>query len=605
MQRAGGFQIFLRSNDSMDVYPDNKISHFINKLQSPLYFRGAEYAVGLRSIGYHKSWLNLGGRDEIRVFVQLDLRASAEGSNIHSFITDFKFPQGYYKSQLHLFRTLLYFCPPIAGIPLKDILTIRFREKTNKLVFSLSKRRKSPHVRLSISAVDTTHPANPSTQRFAEMLSMDMAREKVVAMVNPRGTPYYYIASHTIMKEGGRSIKQSPEFFPEYGSFFILAPSLVDSSQMGDTSVPLLAHVPVRNRGSYGDYIHYEIDHILYHKCSEQLIPTIEIQVQDVDGKLVEFRDYVGPFVVCLDFQRLDTPQLTLSSFVERMEFYEQRYVYCNSTANLNTHPNNLAYNFRNTLISPIVANGDWEVAVTDVSYTRPSPSVDKECNGVIYLFEKGVDGVRTVYFRIPPRRYRTIDDIVNEWNNHKVSVEGENRLLKEFCEMQFLSGPGRLAVKPVQQDGYSLQTLQVNANLGNITPEFALFTGLIANVEDSAIFHFTMTDSKDNVFLFPAPPDMQQHTFNIWLTSVGLVEETQVGSQNLELLDVLPVQGDFNTKVHYTYARPHYRRVLPNINSVREVSISLRNSLGDFIDIPDPTSPVMVGLHFRKRVDG
>ena len=55
----GDFYICLPSNSSMDVYPENKPSHFYTKLPRDIDLGGKEYEVGLSEIIFTNSYVNV------------------------------------------------------------------------------------------------------------------------------------------------------------------------------------------------------------------------------------------------------------------------------------------------------------------------------------------------------------------------------------------------------------------------------------------------------------------------------------------------------------------------------------------------------------------
>ena len=127
----------------------------------------------------------------------------------------------------------------------------------------------------------------------------------------------------------------------------------------------------------------------------------------------------------------------------------------------------------------------------------------------------------------------------------------------------------------------------------------FGLFAGAIVNPERHEE-HTLNLSIRNNSVLLRAPPDMQNSTFNLWITAPDLVGTTRVGSVLMPLIDVLPLQGDFNSKVQYSYKYPNYKP-LSKSTDLSDITIEIKNSLGALAYL-DNDSQVWILLHFRRK---
>merc|ERR1711894_692039 len=123
------------------------------------------------------------------------------------------------------------------------------------------------------------------------------------------------------------------------------------------------------------DYLHLELVNPMKVRVLPSRISDISIRVEDDVGRLVQFQDFVGPFVLCLLFEPRDSLALELRS--KFFDIANQHYVCLSSDSSLGLYPQNKPYKFVGQLIKPILLQGgDWEIAVCDLRYKRPYAEV-------------------------------------------------------------------------------------------------------------------------------------------------------------------------------------------------------------------------------------
>ena len=84
------------------------------------------------------------------------------------------------------------------------------------------------------------------------------------------------------------------------------------------------------------------------------------------------------------------------------------------SNSSFDCYPNNTLSSFTNFLPQQISLDGEWEVAITELSY----PSLyQNRTEGNFYLDEATPDTKPSDYYTLDPGLYPSISEIVNEMN--------------------------------------------------------------------------------------------------------------------------------------------------------------------------------------------
>ena len=85
------------------------------------------------------------------------------------------------------------------------------------------------------------------------------------------------------------------------------------------------------------------------------------------------------------------------------------------SNASLDCYPNNTLSSFKNFLTEQINLDGEWEVAITELSYPSLYQNITE--GRFFYLYESTPDKKTSDYYTLDPGLYPSISDIVNEMN--------------------------------------------------------------------------------------------------------------------------------------------------------------------------------------------
>ena len=590
----------------MDIYRENTISNFVNHLASSIYLQG-EYKLGVRSVGYHKSWGNIRSQNGVLIAIHLKPRNLNHSPGLETFV----FPEGYYKSIHQIFESLFFLSPRVKGISLSDLISYTYDEGARRIRVTMKQKYSDTYQSLQILVLNQESEAqdNIGASTLSDMLGMVKA------------TPHTTLRSYTtydnpfaskpldkqvvgVMEVGYKKFfrnKTMTNFANEYDTFLFYAPNLIASTQMKDTTAPLLAVLPVGNKGRDNEYLHYEIENVTWHRCILQLITDIGIRVEDVNQHLIAFNHYVGPVVLGLRFEPMNSINLELASFSNRLVSYEQHYVYLISDSSRDRYPRNKPESFTNHLISPLMLSNSWEVGICQVTYSRPFHPDQSTTQVMIKAFFKN-GASRQIFIDITEEFYFSKESLANCWNSTMIDLNEHVQQipLEEICSMKYLNGPSRFALCMNNQDKYNLLIMQVHFtphNASNVG--FGLFAGAIVNPERHEE-HTLNLSIRNNSVLLRAPPDMQNSTFNLWITAPDLVGTTRVGSVLMPLIDVLPLQGDFNSKVQYSYKYPNYKP-LSKSTDLSDITIEIKNSLGALAYL-DNDSQVWILLHFRRK---
>ena len=85
------------------------------------------------------------------------------------------------------------------------------------------------------------------------------------------------------------------------------------------------------------------------------------------------------------------------------------------SNASFDCYPNNTLSSFTNFLPQQIKIDGEWEVAITELSYFSLYQNITE--GKLFYLDEATPDTKPSDYYTLDPGLYPSISDIVNEMN--------------------------------------------------------------------------------------------------------------------------------------------------------------------------------------------
>ena len=108
------------------------------------------------------------------------------------------------------------------------------------------------------------------------------------------------------------------------------------------------------------------------------------------------------------------------------------------SNASFDCYPNNTLSSFTNFLPEQINLDGEWEVAITELSY--PSLYQNITDGKFFYLDEATPDTKPSDYYTLDPGLYPSISDIVNEMNKKFRNVKNMKKHQSRYTLTKLLS---------------------------------------------------------------------------------------------------------------------------------------------------------------------
>ena len=233
------FYITLPSDSSLNFFPENKISHYITRLPSPIELKG-DWEVGLVEFIFPHTWHNVNSKN------------NTIGFNIDDLYVGHHISEGYYHS-------------------VSDILeAIALEGEENKVSFRYSPASKRVRITLKNGARVCLKDG------LAQMLGFE--------------------PTNIQSDDHGEIVVESPYIADPSADYRVLMvyTNIVESQIVGDVLAPLLRIVNIS--GQHGETIcaQYERPHYLPINC--KFIDSIEIAIRKHSGELVPFergRSYV------------------------------------------------------------------------------------------------------------------------------------------------------------------------------------------------------------------------------------------------------------------------------------------------------------------------
>lgn len=245
------FYVTLPSDSSLKYFPDNKTSHFVSRLLSPIDLKG-EWEVGLTEFIYPHMWTNvLEGRNEYRY----DL-----GDGVFKRI---KIPSGYYESAVDIIKS------------------INYQNFQDKISFSFNKHTRKVKINLKPSARVELLPG------LAECLGFEPGE-----IVNDE-----YPTRESPSKTFESPFTADPNF--DFKLLYIYN-DLVDPQIVGDTIAPLLRVTTVKGRDA--EMQHEMFDRPHYIPVCRKNFQMVETVIRTHTGRLVSFDR--GNLIVKLHFRQ-------------------------------------------------------------------------------------------------------------------------------------------------------------------------------------------------------------------------------------------------------------------------------------------------------------
>ena len=246
----GDFYICLPSNSSMDVYPENKPSHFYTKLPRDIDLGGKEYEVGLSEIIFTNSYVNVEG---LSLGLGIQPKDDGEWVSLH-------LDTGLYESTEELITSL------------NNLIKDQYGSGKNRIKFFFNKATK----RASMKVADKDTKVSLSSD-LANLLHLD----RVI-----------YKGTHKYLGSGPVDIHEDTYTIYAYCD-------LVEHRHVGDVMAPLLRIIPTINKSADVIDIIYENPH--YIPLARRHFNSIEIRLATDKGKELVFES--GKTVLTLHFR--------------------------------------------------------------------------------------------------------------------------------------------------------------------------------------------------------------------------------------------------------------------------------------------------------------
>ena len=236
-------------------------------------------------------------------------------------------------------------------------------------------------------------------------------------------------------------------------------------------------------------------------------------------------------------------------------------YVTLPSNSSMDTHPNNTLSHFFVNLPTPLSFEGDWEVALAEVTYPHRWLNV---MEGNLLACSAEDENMRFHFHRVPEGYYPTVEELLR---NFEPPIEHGG--LVRMRHNKFIQ---KVIVKTNDR-----ATLKFLGHLANLL-----------GFDDGTVVRGT-AKSKRVVDVRPF--------YSLFIYS-NIVEYHTVGDTRAPLLRIINVDGQYGETVTKIYDSPHYMPLKHKLMDMIEIDI--RDDTGK--PIPFVTGRVIVKLHFRRK---
>jgi len=265
------FHVTLPSNSSMNYYPDNKITRYVTRLQTPISLTG-EWEVALVEISYPRSWFTV-SQEGCKFLVSWWEKNETSPNGMNLFI-EVQIPYGYYNE-----------VEDIVG-EMNNAIAKKMVEAHVKIVDTLKIKfdRIKRHVVISLP--------NPGYIVLGKQLATILGFSETLNHCNNlKGC--LITGDMTCDIRGGI-----------HGIYVYC--DVLENVPVGDTLAPLLRIVDVD--GHNGDTVCKSFNHPRYVPVQKKEFDSIEIDIRDDTGAPMSFEN--GKLVVTLHFKRVSNPYL-------------------------------------------------------------------------------------------------------------------------------------------------------------------------------------------------------------------------------------------------------------------------------------------------------
>lgn len=254
IMNAGEFMVVMPSNASADVFPDNTTSSYKIMLQRPLPCAEGKWCVGLTEIMYPAKW---------KTIVNGTVAIKYLGRPGTAQITKFQITDGIY-----------------------DNITMLLKEIDNNFAkYPLLEQR----VRLAYNSI------SKSVSLFvAQGVSIQFSQNILNILGFKREADEYFTT-------GTYRASMSVDIMEGFSALFLYT-NIVATTLVGDSEVPLLRVVPLKQSRANQSHIFQSFQHIQYQPVTTSQTDVIEINIRRDNGVLVPFSN--GKVVITLHFKK-------------------------------------------------------------------------------------------------------------------------------------------------------------------------------------------------------------------------------------------------------------------------------------------------------------
>ena len=272
---ATDFYMTLPSNASMEMHPDNTLTHYVTHLPQRIDLTG-EWECGLAEVQYPHTWYNVTENDVWFFLNTVDVTDSSIRSKLSC---------GYYDDPL----TLMYHVN-------KGLYSMRTEKTQAQLSYSSVTQKMTLHMTENTLFTIPYHSAVASMLGFREPI----ASKSVAATSSPvlPADSRHPDSSYPFHFEADDVVNLTQGFDTLY-----LYTDIVESRIVGDTLAPLLRVLPIS--GHHGDRVSARFTNVHYVPLLRSNFDSIEVDIRNDMGRRVPFE--YGRVTVTLHFRRRKT----------------------------------------------------------------------------------------------------------------------------------------------------------------------------------------------------------------------------------------------------------------------------------------------------------
>ena len=286
----------LISTASLDEYPDNKGSHFTNKLPIPLSF-SENWQVALEEISYTNCFYNVvGKRSKISIY---DLEHRWEPGTKYnkdkyvkygSFVS-VQLEDGYYTSEEALIRMINKVISNSGVKALKDTEIFTYDKITLKVHFDMTKIQSSVLIKgplLNLMGFEVGKQ-RPMGQYICLGMKKDTPTFEWRKEDGTTETRHFYHPNHTWFSNGVKSSFKYPLTLAPYTSMVVYT-DIIASQMCGNVFSDAIRFLPIKDPSlDVPTQIIHECRNPYFLSLNKRYIPTIELIIKDLQNNYIDF----------------------------------------------------------------------------------------------------------------------------------------------------------------------------------------------------------------------------------------------------------------------------------------------------------------------------